>query len=106
MSMNDYSHRHHVGDVQGAAEDRHSHSPRDIGAADDHDLEMLRREVRTLEGRLAEALRQHGELIRQHAELSRSHADLADTTTDLAGAVKTLVAEVSNIVTTLRRLFP
>lgn len=44
-------HYHHTSDVQGVADEQHRHSPRDIGAAEDHDLEMLRRDVQHLEQR-------------------------------------------------------
>jgi predicted RNase H-like nuclease (RuvC/YqgF family) len=43
------SHNHYASDVQGVADEHHTHSARDIGAAEDHDLDMLERRVHSLE---------------------------------------------------------
>lgn len=42
------SHYHDVSEVSGAARDGHSHSPRDLGAAADHDFSMHLREYQGL----------------------------------------------------------
>jgi predicted RNase H-like nuclease (RuvC/YqgF family) len=42
-------HYHHAGEVSGAAREDHGHSPREIGAAEDHDVTMLERRVQSLE---------------------------------------------------------
>lgn len=42
-------HYHYASEVQGVADEYHSHRPSEIGAAEEHDLNMLERRVQSTE---------------------------------------------------------
>jgi hypothetical protein len=73
-------HYHYASEVQGAADDNHGHSPRDIGAAEEHDLNMLERRVLRAEAGVAELERSAGSevngLKRRVAELEAGYLEL------------------------------
>lgn len=103
------SHTHHASDVQGVADDRHSHTPREIGAADEHDLEMLKRDVnyaesgiraleqknQILEGRLAALESKNEGLEEQLTGWSERHLKLQQYVTQLTEAIETLAAHAA-----------
>jgi len=91
------SHTHHASEIQGAADDRHTHSPRDLGAAEDHDLTMLERRVLRAEADVAELERTVSRLERKNEWLEEQlmawgsrHAGLQQVTTELVQDFKRL----------------
>lgn len=68
-------HYHYASEIQGAAADNHSHSARDVGAADDHDFEMLKRDMHAAEATIAVLERQNN---RQHTEIQELKGRVAD----------------------------
>lgn len=93
------NHYHHASEIHGVADDRHSHSPRDIGAAEAHDLDMLRRDVQRLEASYAELSRQHTALARDQAELIGECQRLTEVVSslarDLASFTNTVIGAIS-----------
>jgi hypothetical protein len=85
---------HYIGDVQGAAPEGHGHTPREIGAAEEHDLDVLRRDVSRLESQVSEAQRQNAELLRLYQGLAGENAGLADLVRNLGRNVATLSTTV------------
>jgi predicted nuclease with TOPRIM domain len=95
------SHTHHVSEIQGAADERHTHAPRDIGAAEGHDLEMLERRVSSLEGDNAALERKVkslegkvGRLEGQVEDLTSFSRQQSEHFITLAGQVETLARHV------------
>lgn len=102
-------HYHHVSEVQGAAEDPHSHSPRDIGAADEHDLTSLQRDVQTAQfaiGRLERLNEEKENRIRDLDGRVQYWADanvqLQSQVVQLSELVEKLTAAVAQLVNTGR----
>lgn len=89
------AHYHDVGEVNGAARDGHSHFPRDLGAAEEHDLEMLRREVRSAGATIATLERQNSAQHRQLAEQGALIEELRHGLADLAGLVSDLSSKTA-----------
>lgn len=96
-------HYHYASEVQGAALDGHSHTPREIGAAEEHDLEMLKRDVRGAERGIAALERQAAEQTQRITFLEGSVAEWAQAHRELQGQVLTLLSQVSQLTDALAR---
>lgn len=81
-------HYHHASEIQGAADDRHGHTPREIGAAEEHDLDMLERRVRGLEQDVQVLERDKAAQDRTIAGLQADVRSLADSVSTLMGLVR------------------
>lgn len=92
--MND-GHYHDVSEVNGAARDGHSHQPRDLGAAEEHDLTMLERRVLRAEADVAELERHVAQQRLQLTEQDRVIEALRTGLADLAGLVSDLSAKTA-----------
>lgn len=116
-------HYHHASEVQGAALDGHSHTPREIGAAEEHDLTMhlrdyqalahtvsqlqglsardaaeFRQSIANLEHRAIEQGRQLAEQARLIGELRGGLADLAGLVSDLSSKTAESLEVISSAV--------
>jgi len=81
-------HSHYASEVQGVADDRHSHTPRDIGAAEEHDLDMLERRVQSLEHDVIVLERDKAVKDRTIAGLQADVSSLADSVNTLMGLAR------------------
>lgn len=72
--------------------DNHTHSPREIGAADDHDLTMLSREVQAARAQIME-------LERVNSAQDRKIGDLEDQAAGLHRQLAALAQQVTTIGT-------
>jgi hypothetical protein len=93
MRGNMSDHYHYASDIQGAADDNHSHAPRDIGAAEEHDLDMLERRVNSLEADVRSLERDKAASDQRIFELQGRVIEMADGVRDFIGLVKIAVEE-------------
>lgn len=94
-------HYHYVSEVQGAADQSHSHTPREIGAAEDHDFTMLQREVNSLEADKRE-LERKVQVLRQ--QLAGVREDLDQTSLTLMEHMKNSVILAERVEQIARHL--
>lgn len=113
------SHYHDISQVNGAARDGHSHSPRELGAAEEHTLDMHLREYRDLahtvsqlQGRARDS--EFGQRIanleqkkiaqdRRIAALEASVVEWGQHHQDLQQAVLTLIGQVDQLTEALEQ---
>jgi hypothetical protein len=107
-------HHHYADEVSGVAADGHSHSPGEIGAAEDHDFTMLQRDVGALEAEnrklrgtvqgLERASREQAQCISelvalvsgltaQTGELARGTAEAITSATSALGAITAFIEQ-------------
>lgn len=102
------SHYHDVGEVNGAARDGHSHSPRELGAAEAHALDMHLRDYRALAHTVSQlqglGARDKDDVQQQARSLTHTVRTQQQTIDALLGAVAALGqrnTELENAVTVL-----
>jgi hypothetical protein len=78
-------HYHHASEVQGVADECHSHSARDVGAAEDNDVTMLERRFQELENDNQRLTRRVLELEAARRASDGRVSDLQDAVVALSG---------------------